>query len=413
MFLLSSIIHVCYALYDATGKFSRITAASICSVFENTQEWVTIHLLHDNTLTGENREKFICLARKYGNNICFYNMEEICADVFEALREKGLTSRFSPATLYRLLAMKALPPSVKKLIYLDSDIIVNLDIRELFQEPVGKNGLAAVPEQALTYDHMVNKAIISEGVVAKDRYFNAGVLLLDMDAYGQYPQLLEDGLSFLAKHPAYDCFDQDILNYYFAKEYRQLDVHYDLFIAAERLLERKEIVPAIYHYAGEALDLFNADDVFNQLFAKYFIKTPWFDGLLYLTSCQQAGALAGHMLGNFWKACRSRRLVFCGDTKLVPQVKKHFSPVNGDKFLDIMVDDATINLNGILKEMTEQKKEKPLLVFLIDVPMVQAILPHLEKAGLKEGEDFCNGLPLLQAYQTQVMPGGNLLPKYI
>ena len=410
---MSSIVHVCYALYDATGKFSRITAASICSVFENTQEWVTIHLLHDNTLTRENREKFICLARKYGNIICFYNMEEICADVFEALREKGLTSRFSPAALYRLLAMKALPSSVKKLIYLDSDIIVNLDIRELFQEPVGKNGLAAVSEQALTYDHMVNKAIISEGVVPKDRYFNSGVLLLDMDAYRQYPQLLEDGLSFLAEHPAYNCFDQDILNYYFAKEYRQLDVHYDLFTVVERLWGRKEIVPAIYHYAGEALDLFNAGDVFNQLFAKYFIKTPWFDGLLYLTSCQQAGALAGHMLGNFWKACRGRRLVFCGDTKLVPQVKKHFSPVNGDKFLDIMVDDTTINLNGILKEMTEQKKEKPLFVFLIDVPMVQAIMPHLEKAGLKEGEDFCNGLPLLQAYQTQVMPRGNLLPKYI
>ena len=410
---MSSIIHVCYAIYDATGKFSRITATSICSVFENTQEWVNVHLLHDNTLTREICEKFICLARKYGNHICFYNMEEICADVFEALREKGLTSRFSPAALYRLLAMKALPTSVKKLIYLDSDIIVNLDICELFQEPVGKNGLAAVSEKALTYDHMVNKAIISEGVVPKDRYFNSGVLLLDMDAYRQYPQLLEDGLSFLAEHPAYNCFDQDILNYYFAKDYRQLDVHYDLFTVAERLWGRKEVVPAIYHYAGEALDLFNAGDVFNQLFAKYFIKTPWFDGLLYLTSCQQAGALAGHMLGNFWKACRGRRLVFCGDTKILSQAKKYFSPITGDVFLDIMVDDTTINLNGILKEMTEQKAAKPLFVFLIDVPMVQAILPHLEQAGLKESEDFCNGLPLLQAYQTQVMPGGNLLLKCI
>lgn len=413
MFLLSSIIHVCYAIYDATGKFSRITATSICSVFENTQEWVIVHLLHDNTLTRENREKFICLARKYGNNICFYNMEEICADIFEALREKGVTSRFSPAALYRLLAMKALPSSVKKLIYLDSDIIVNLDIRELFQEPVGKNGLAAVSEQALTYDHMVNKAIISEGVVPKDRYFNSGVLLLDMDAYRQYPQLLEDGLSFLAEHPAYNCFDQDILNYYFAKDYRQLDVHYDLFTIVERLWGRKEIVPAIYHYAGEALDLFNAGDVFNQLFAKYFIKIPWFDGLLYLTSCQQAGALAGHMLGNFWKACRGRRLVFCGDTKILSQAKKYFSPITGDVFLDIIVDDTTISLNGILKEMTEQKAANPLFVFLIDVPMMQAILPHLEKAGLKENEDFCNGLPLLQAYQTQVMPRGNLLLKCI
>lgn len=52
-------IHVCYALYDKNGKYSKLTGTSICSLFENTKAWVTIHLLHDHTLTEENRAKFI------------------------------------------------------------------------------------------------------------------------------------------------------------------------------------------------------------------------------------------------------------------------------------------------------------------------------------------------------------------
>ncbi len=408
---LSSMLHVCYAIYDSTGKFSRITAASICSIFENTQEWVTIHLLHDNTLTTENREKFICLARKYGNYICFYNMEEHFTDIFDSLREKGLTSRFSPAALYRLLAMNILPPSVKKLIYLDSDTIVNLDIRELFQESVGENGLAAVSEQALTYDHMVPKGIINEGIVPKERYFNSGILLLDMDAYRRYPHLLEDGLAFLEQHPSYDCYDQDILNYYFGKDYRQLDIHYNLFSDAERLMGHKEVIPAIYHYAGNAVNLFDADDAFNQLFARYFIKTPWFDSTLYLISCQQGGALGGRLLGDFWKACHGRTLVFCGASQMLPQIEKYFSPATGDKFLNIMLDDTHINLARISRELTEQKAGKPLFIFL--TPAYGAIVPYLKKAGLQEGVDFLPGLPILRAYQTQVMPEGKFLLKRI
>ena len=52
-------IHICYAIYDKTGGFSKFAGTSICSLFENTKSWVTVHLLHDNTLTMENKARFI------------------------------------------------------------------------------------------------------------------------------------------------------------------------------------------------------------------------------------------------------------------------------------------------------------------------------------------------------------------
>ncbi len=48
-------IHVCFSLYDASGAYSKYTGTAICSVLENTKENITIHLLHDSTLTEKNR----------------------------------------------------------------------------------------------------------------------------------------------------------------------------------------------------------------------------------------------------------------------------------------------------------------------------------------------------------------------
>jgi len=51
-------IHVCYGIYDDTGRYSKFTGMSILSMFENTRTEVTVHLLHDDTLTDDNRDKF-------------------------------------------------------------------------------------------------------------------------------------------------------------------------------------------------------------------------------------------------------------------------------------------------------------------------------------------------------------------
>ena len=55
-------------------------------------------------------------------------------------------SRFTVGALYRLFVPQVLPNTVNKIIYLDSDLIVNLDIKELWQIELDDKILAAVPE---------------------------------------------------------------------------------------------------------------------------------------------------------------------------------------------------------------------------------------------------------------------------
>ena len=70
-------IHVCFGLYDKTGHYSKFTGTTICSLFDNMTSEVTAHILHDNTLTQDNREKFFALADRYKQRVNFYNVDEL------------------------------------------------------------------------------------------------------------------------------------------------------------------------------------------------------------------------------------------------------------------------------------------------------------------------------------------------
>ena len=106
------------------------------SVFENTTAAVTVHILHDNTLTIDNREKFLRLAARYGQAVNFYNVEVLCRNELEKFSRRipfMRNARTTIGTFYKFLIMYVLPREIEKVIYLDADLLVNLDIAELWQ----------------------------------------------------------------------------------------------------------------------------------------------------------------------------------------------------------------------------------------------------------------------------------------
>jgi len=131
-------VHVCFGLHDEDGRYSKFTGTAILSMFENCPApppCITVHILHDNTLADDNREKFLSIAESYGQLIKFYNVEKICADeinyISQLFKMEHTSEIFSIGKFYRLLAPQIFPDEIEKIIYLDSDIIVNLDINEL------------------------------------------------------------------------------------------------------------------------------------------------------------------------------------------------------------------------------------------------------------------------------------------
>ncbi|MBR0060621.1 MAG: hypothetical protein IJP68_03985, partial [Selenomonadaceae bacterium] len=108
-------IHVCFALRDETGKGSKFVGTSMFSMFQNnskSEASITVHILHDNTLTDDNRDKFSYLAGRFGQLVKFYNVDELLpkriAKIFQLV--PGLEKMVSTVgAFYKLLIPQVLP----------------------------------------------------------------------------------------------------------------------------------------------------------------------------------------------------------------------------------------------------------------------------------------------------------------
>ena len=278
-------IHVCFGFHDKNGTYSKFAGTTMLSLFENTSAPVTVHILHDDTLTQDNRDKFIYLAGRYGQAVEFYNVEKICPDklsAFVELTPEIKNTHVSVGTLYRLLVPQIISSDIEKIIYLDSDIIVNLDIKELWQVELGEKILAGVPE-ILSFKTVGNMnrffRLCAEGFVKPEDYFNAGVLVMNLNLLRGEEAAIFDGFYFTQKYRQRGYFDQDILNYCFTSRTLKLPAKFNKFTKDVRS-EKEPLTKKIYHYSGGSFGVglgLDMNDALNRLWMKYFLKTPWFD----------------------------------------------------------------------------------------------------------------------------------------
>ena len=103
-------------------------------------------------------------------------------------------------------------------------------------------------------------------------YLATAVLIIDLNYWRENPNVIEEGLNYIAKNTNCDYFDQDVLNYCFGKNYLHMPEKYNCWIPFERR-GTQDTKPAIYHYVSQSLRVDRRDN-FNKLWFKYFSKTP-------------------------------------------------------------------------------------------------------------------------------------------
>jgi len=390
-------IHVCFGVYDKDGRYSKFAGTTIASIFDNTTSEVTIHILHDNTMTLANYEKFIYLAGKYGQQIKFYNVEKICADKIAELRkampsvEKDVVSI---GTLYRLLMIHVLSNITKKIIYLDSDIIVNSDIKDFWQIDIGDKPLAAVTEISNGMVPKLGLPMCHDGFVKDDDYFNAGVLLVNLEYLNKENELIGKGIHFQSQHPNYIHFDQDILNWCFSTKYLKVPTKFNCFVRNERR-NRRGVESKIYHYLGSSYGQGitpHMQDPFNRLWFKYFEKTPWFNaesiGHIYDGVRQIQHELQSRAIFMSKVMAGRQRAFFVPPNNLEP-MKKVFGV---DDKEEVILAIGAESFKQLVDSMKKSNGSKLYFIITSQFPGVQAALT---RAGFKDGKDFLNGLMFL------------------
>jgi lipopolysaccharide biosynthesis glycosyltransferase len=249
------------------------------SIFSNTRGKVHLTLLHDSTLTDDNRRRFKRTAERWRQRISFADVSGHIARI--ARNPDKLPPSLTRGTLFRLLIPELL--NVPKAIYLDCDIVVNLDIAELWNVPVETRdvSLAAVRDRGVSFVRKSQEKI-REWVLRYDQeiYFNAGVLVMNLSKIRKnHPSLTAEIFNFVDRHGFFINFpDQDILNAFFHKDVLYLD---ERFNSDERFntTDRCNVDNAIIHFIASKPWKYPRTFPSHCLFWKVFTESEWSDTL--------------------------------------------------------------------------------------------------------------------------------------
>ena len=401
-------IHICFSFHDETGSFAKFSGTAMLSAFENISKplpSITVHILHDNTLTDENRDKFSYLAGRWGQVVKFYNVEEICADKItqmNSLLTDADKTLLNPAMLYKFLIPQVLSTNIDKVIYFEPSVIVNLDISELWRVELGDKMLGVVPALSISSDIHTQDKVVADGFVKKEDYFNSGVMLMNLGLLRTEEKKILDAIKFANEHKYLELLDQTVLNYCFSTKTLKLPAQFNSFVRVARK-SKEPVAKKIYYYTGYALQL-NMDEPFNALWLEYFARTPWFDaaaiGRLY-DSFQDVHSRLKKSMVNLSQAMAGKTRGFCATPNYADELKKTFRVRPDEEFITLE------NQAALQKLLESMKKSRGKKIFYI---MAQGFnLGLLTRVGFTFGVDFLNALEFLSEEQGITMNSYPLL----
>lgn len=147
---------------------------------------------------------------------CEIFIHEIDSQIFSDCNQWGFEKKQNHTTYFRLLLARFLPKDLQMCLYLDVDMLVCCDLRELFGLDLGKRLAAVVLDSVYLKNHVIpSKNPESQDILLNPQWhFNAGFLLINLSMWRD-ENIETKALEFLSEYNPRFC-DQDTLNVLFA-----------------------------------------------------------------------------------------------------------------------------------------------------------------------------------------------------
>jgi lipopolysaccharide biosynthesis glycosyltransferase len=226
--------------YLTSDEYSQYCGVSLLSLLENNKNEEIINIyIYDVNIKDSNKSKLSDLAKKYKRHIEFVKKHELVHSIVNPLGLSGGLSNL----IY--LYIKCMPdyifPVTDRLLYIDTDTIINGSLHALYNIDLGEHYIAAVPELTSRYVSSENKEIR----LHKLFYYNTGVILYNI------PKIIEGNFSQRVFDSYYTCVkplklpeqsllnwattDDDVLPIHYKYNYN-IYIHYNL---------RKDVRPKV------------------------------------------------------------------------------------------------------------------------------------------------------------------------
>ena len=263
---------------DYSGHYCKWTGTSMLSIFQNTCEKVTVHILTDSTLSAQSRDNLVKIARQYDQKIIFYNAANLLKDWWNKYQSLDCWKNFvqGVAAIYRLAAPIIL--DIPKAIFIDSDIIVDLDIKELWDLDIKGKPIAGVSLSDMGTDSAKRDRIVRHGAISSYKeYINIGTLVIDLEQLRKIdPEYMLKGCYDILQKNLYitDSIEERALSILFFNTCFHLPRKFNYMVGLSRRVKNFKR-GVMYHFAGSKMLTLRDGDPYNSLFLSYFIQTPF------------------------------------------------------------------------------------------------------------------------------------------
>lgn len=198
-------IPIFFAVDDGYCPF---LAVAVQSLIDNASSENTYLIKVLNTDISDENKKKIAKYERENVDIEFVDLNYYIKKV----KDKLYTRDYYSKTTYFRLFLPNLYPQYDKVLYLDSDIVILDDIANLYNIEMGDNLVAAAPDDVIQFNEVFQTyAEKVVGVASYKNYFNAGVLLMNLDQMRRF-KFQEKFIYSLDRITFAVAQDQDYLN---------------------------------------------------------------------------------------------------------------------------------------------------------------------------------------------------------
>lgn len=262
------VIPIFFAVDD---EYTPFLSVALQSLIDNSskENYYSIKILYTN-ISQENQNK-INKYEKENVNIEFVDLNYY----IDKVKDKLYTRDYYSKTTYFRLFIPELYPQYDKVLYLDSDIVILSDIADLYNIDMEDNLVAAAPDDVIqtieVFQNYVEKVV---GVADYKNYFNAGVLLMNLDELRKF-NFQEKFLYLLSTVKFSVAQDQDYLNRLCKGRVKLIENTWDRMPIGGDTVKREDIHLIHYNLAFKPWHF--EDILYKEYFWQYAQKTEYFD----------------------------------------------------------------------------------------------------------------------------------------
>ena len=262
---MSDTIHIGFGIDKNFGAFAGITITSLAH--SNIGNELAIHIVYDEILPDdlERLKKTEALYRNL--TLHFYQIKSM-----EGMKFIVPEGHITQAMYYRYLFADMLPQEIRRIIYMDADIICKGDILPLWQSDLQGKILGAVR------DYGEAKSCVRIGLKS-GRYFNSGVLVMDLVKWRKQ-RLTQKLFCWLEQIGSTKIIwgDQDALNGVIDGNFTEIPKKYNCIVINNTVLKATS-EDVLVHYIDyiKPWHIYYVDSADKELYWKYVKKSLWSD----------------------------------------------------------------------------------------------------------------------------------------